>query len=64
MHDGSQKTLAEVVAWYDKGGHPNPWLSDKVKKLELNEQEQKDVVAFMEALTGSFTPVTTDRLPE
>ena len=22
MHDGSQKTLEEVVEWYAKGGHP------------------------------------------
>ena len=26
MHDGSQKTLEEVVEWYAKGGHPNQWL--------------------------------------
>src|ERR1041384_6673137 len=38
MHDGSQKTLEEVVEWYAKGGHPNPWLSDKVKKLDLTAQ--------------------------
>lgn len=65
MHDGSQKTLREVVDWYAKGGHANPWLSDKVKKLELSEQDKQDLVAFMEALTGEFTPVVGDeRLPE
>ena len=32
MHDGSQKTLEEVVDWYDKGGHPNPHLSDKTEE--------------------------------
>ncbi len=35
MHDGSQKTLEEVVEWYDKGGHPNQWLDEKVKPLKL-----------------------------
>ena len=35
MHDGSRKTLDEVVEWYAKGGHPNPWLDEKVKKLDL-----------------------------
>lgn len=64
MHDGSQATLEEVVEWYAKGGHANPWLSDKVKKLELSEQEKADLVAYMRSLTGSFTPVCTDRLPE
>ncbi len=64
MHDGSQKTLAEVVEWYDKGGHPNPWLSDKMKKLNLTEQEKADLVAFMvEGLTGSFPVVRQSRLP-
>ncbi len=64
MHDGSQKTLEEVVEWYDKGGHPNPYLSDKVKKLNLTDQEKKDLVEFMkQGLTSEFTPVKADRLP-
>jgi cytochrome c peroxidase len=64
MHDGSLKTLEEVVEWYDKGGHPNPWLSDKVKKLNLTQQEKSDLVAYMQALTGPFPKVRQDRLPE
>lgn len=64
MHDGSQKTLAEVVEWYNKGGHPNPNLSDKIKKLNLTDEEKADLVAFMEACTGEFPKVETDRLPE
>jgi len=64
MHDGSQKTLEEVVEWYAKGGHPNPHLSDKIKKLDLTDQEKKDLVAFMKALTGKFPKVETERLPE
>jgi cytochrome c peroxidase len=64
MHDGSQKTLLEVVEWYAKGGHPNPTLSDKVKKFEATPQDKEDLVEFMRALTGSFPKVRTDRLPE
>ncbi len=64
MHDGSQKTLAEVVEWYAKGGHPNEHLSDKVKKLELTEQDKADLVEFMKACTGDFPKVVTGRLPE
>jgi cytochrome c peroxidase len=64
MHDGSQKTLEEVVEWYVKGGHPNPWLSDKVKKLDLTEQEKQDLVEFMKALTGAFPKMETGRLPQ
>ncbi|MFN9550665.1 MAG: cytochrome-c peroxidase, partial [Pirellulaceae bacterium] len=61
---GSQKTLMEVVEWYAQGGHPNPYLSEKVKKLDLTQQDQEDVVAFMESLTGELPAVEEGRLPE
>lgn len=64
MHDGSHKTLEEVVEWYDKGGHPNPHLSDKIKQLKLTKEEKADLVAFMQALTGEFPKVETGRLPQ
>ncbi len=63
MHDGTQKTLEEVVEFYAKGGHPNAHLSDKVKKFELTEQDKKDLVQFMHALTSEFPKVETGRLP-
>src|SRR5690606_6862239 len=65
MHDGSQATLEEVMQWYNVGGHKNPWLSDKMKPLNLTEQELKDVVAFMvEGLTGELPKVENERLPQ
>ena len=65
MHDGSQQTLMEVVEWYDQGGHPNPHLSDKVKKINMTDQEKKDLVEFMKVgLTGEFPKIETGRLPE
>ena len=64
MHDGGQKTLEEVVEWYAKGGHPNPTLSDKIKKLDLTAQDKKDLVEFMKSLTGPFPTVESGRLPE
>jgi len=64
MHDGSQQTLAEVVAWYNKGGHSNPHLSEKIKPLKLTKQEEADLVAFMEALTGTLPKVERGRLPQ
>lgn len=64
MHDGSQQTLEEVVDWYDKGGHKNPGLSDKMKVLKLNDQEKADLVAYMvEGLSGEFPVVNQGRLP-
>ena len=64
MHDGSLKTLMEVVEHYDKGGIANPWLSDKIFPLKLTDQEKRDLVAFMqEALLGEITPIEVPRLP-
>ena len=65
MHDGSQKTLEEVVDWYDKGGHPNEWLSDKIKPLKLTDEEKQDLVAFMkEGLQSQLPKVERERLPK
>ena len=56
MHDGSEKTLEEVVAFYNRGGVKNPWLSSDIKPLSLTVQEQKDLVAFLQSLTGEIDP--------
>jgi cytochrome c peroxidase len=64
MHDGSQKNLDEVVDWYDKGGHPNPHLDEKIKPLKLTAQEKKDLVEFLKACTGEIPKVQTGRLPQ
>jgi cytochrome c peroxidase len=55
MHDGSQKTLEEVVEFYAIGGHPNKWLSPKIRPLKLSSQDKKDLVEFMKALNGEVT---------
>lgn len=52
MHDGSEKTLMDVVVFYDKGGEPNPYLDGGITPLKLTDQEKQDLVAFMESLTG------------
>ncbi|MCS6852815.1 MAG: c-type cytochrome [Gemmataceae bacterium] len=52
MHDGSLKTLEEVVEHYNKGGIKNPHLDQRMKPLKLTEQEKKDLVEFLKALSG------------
>jgi cytochrome c peroxidase len=52
MHDGSLKTLEEVVEHYNKGGIANKWLHQDVRKLDLTDQEKKDLVEFLKGLTG------------
>jgi cytochrome c peroxidase len=63
MHDGSVATLEEVVEWYDKGGHANPNLSEKIRPLKLSPQEKIDLVEFMKACTGPTPTVEVSRLP-
>ena len=53
MHDGSMKTLEEVVDYYDKGGTPNKNLDTHIKKRNLSAGEKSDLVAFMKALSGT-----------
>jgi len=58
MHDGSIKTLREVVVHYNNGGVTkegdpvNDFLSSGIRKLGLTDPEIDDLVAFLEALTS------------
>ncbi len=52
MHDGSLKTLKDVVEFYDGGGTSNPQLDKEIKELKLSAGERADLVAFLESLTG------------
>jgi len=52
MHDGSQKTLEEVIEYYDKGGIPNKNLHPLMKPLHMSAQDKKALKAFLIALNG------------
>ncbi len=53
MHDGSLKTLKEVVDFYVGGGNANPQLDSLIQPLtSFTRQERADLVAFLESLTG------------
>ena len=53
MHDGSLKTLKEVVDFYVGGGNANPQLDPLIRPLTMfTRQERADLVAFLESLTG------------
>lgn len=52
MHDGTLKTLEEVVEHYNKGGIKNPALDQRMKPLKLTELEKQDLVAFLKSLNG------------
>ena len=52
MHDGSEKTLKDVVDYYVGGGNSNPYLDKEMHSLTLTAQERADLVSFLESLTG------------
>ncbi len=52
MHDGSMKTLEEVVDYYDKGGDKNRFIDPAIYPLHFTKQEKIDLVAFMKSLTS------------
>jgi cytochrome c peroxidase len=51
MHDGSLKTLWDVMDHYNKGGVANPYLDGGMQRLGLTEAEIGDLVAFLFTLT-------------
>ena len=53
MHDGSEATLADVIAFYDRGGNDNPYLDGGIRPLGLTDQEKADLVALLETFTSS-----------
>lgn len=57
MHDGSLKTLEEVVDYYNKGGVPNNHLDEEIFPLKLTDEEKRDLVTFLkEGLAGEDYP--------
>jgi cytochrome c peroxidase len=63
MHDGSIATLEEVLDFYAAGGREiktgphagdgrlNPFKSDLIVRIQLNEQDKANIVAFLKTLT-------------
>jgi cytochrome c peroxidase len=67
FHDGSAKTLDEAVALMAAGGKDNPHRSgdfDAVRDARLTAQDQKELVAFLKALSGKYPIVDPPKLPE
>jgi cytochrome c peroxidase len=60
MHDGSLSTLEAVVAFYDRGGGPNPNLDPAIRPLRLAPGERSDLVAWLRALQGKTDAENAD----
>jgi cytochrome c peroxidase len=66
MHNGMYTDLTQVMVHYNKGGLIDPMggevngtISDKIKELNLTDQEMSDLVAFLMTLTGQVDPAVT-----
>ncbi len=57
MHNGMINSLKGVVAFYNNGGGQDRNKDGRIKPLGLSSKEQKDVVAFLESLSGD--PLTS-----
>ena len=51
MHDGSLKTLEDVIEHYNSGGKNHKDKSEFIQPLSLTEEEQESLKAFLESLT-------------
>jgi cytochrome c peroxidase len=63
MHDGSYRTLEEVIDHYNRGGDDKENLDPNIKPLGLTEREKRDLVEFLKSLTGKQMMITLPRLP-
>ncbi len=52
MHNGTIATLSEVIAFYNRGGGSDANKDPLLKPLDLSTEEQRNLLAFVEALSG------------
>ncbi|MCJ8347494.1 c-type cytochrome, partial [bacterium] len=50
MHDGSLKSLEEVIQFYNKGGGSAPHKARLVMPLKLSDSEVSDLISFLSSL--------------
>lgn len=58
MHDGSKKTLKDVIDFYDSGATLSPWVDPNISKhfpsgLQLTEEQKQDLISFILTMTDS-----------
>jgi cytochrome c peroxidase len=51
MHDGSLRTLEEVIEQYDRGGRGDPNTDPQIAPLSLTADEKADLLTFLRSLT-------------
>lgn len=65
MHNGSEKTLNDVLELYTLGGRvKRKSLSPLMKEISLNDQEKKDLIEFLETISSIDRTITLPILPQ
>ena len=64
MHNGVLETLEEVITFYNDGGGEGEGKSPLLKPLGLTEDEQWDLLEFLESLSGEEIRMTPPELPK
>jgi cytochrome c peroxidase len=57
MHNGAFQSLEEIIDFYNRGGGAIAGKSPLVQPLTLTAQEKRDLLAFLQALTGEVRPL-------
>jgi cytochrome c peroxidase len=64
MHNGSEKTLEDVVDLYNEGGRTGDHnISPLIVPLGLTKSEKKALIAFMTTAMKSLNPEVADVKP-
>ena len=64
MHNGSEATLADVIALYGDGGRvKRASLSEEIRPLALGDADERDLLAFLATLTSDDPAPTIPALP-
>lgn len=63
MHNGSEKTLEDVIEFYNRGGDIKENRSPLIKPLNITKQEKAELIEFLKALEGEKIIITVPVLP-
>ncbi|ARM92029.1 methylamine utilization protein MauG (plasmid) [Rhizobium sp. CIAT894] len=63
MHDGSLKSMDEVIVHYEGGGVSRPSLDPAMSPFLLTDEESKDLIAFLGTLTAEKQDIPLPTLP-
>lgn len=63
MHDGKQTSMEEVINFFNDASMPGK-KSEMIRPLRLSKKEQKDLIAFLHAISASAIKVEEPIFPE